>query len=262
MLRDRVNQACRDVTLAFAWGGNLDAIASRYPGGVPRQPVVANPRPSSQFPQDWESDATYRRRIWLSPNALSPHGTEEGYDFYSLTALASDATLRDASATTREGTGEVNITIIAGGTPVIASQTGLAGEVKLNTTLNWEPRPTEDQLLAARLYVLAKNRKALTDMVSIAGPRVVDTKYSIRVWAFPGPDPAGLLANLNAALLALIEKQRWLGYDHTLMAINAAIGQNGVYNAIIDQPAADLLAAPGDIVRVTAVELTYEGRGE
>ena len=34
--RDRVNQAARSVTLAFAVGGDLDAIASRYPGGVPR----------------------------------------------------------------------------------------------------------------------------------------------------------------------------------------------------------------------------------
>src|ERR1700733_9805907 len=38
LLRDRVNQACRAVTAAYAVGGNLDAIASRYPGGMPRLP--------------------------------------------------------------------------------------------------------------------------------------------------------------------------------------------------------------------------------
>ncbi len=36
MLRDRVNQAARAVTLAFAVGTDLDAIGSRYPGGMPR----------------------------------------------------------------------------------------------------------------------------------------------------------------------------------------------------------------------------------
>src|ERR1017187_6631762 len=36
LVRDRVNQAARAVTLAYAVGGDLDAIASRYPGGVPR----------------------------------------------------------------------------------------------------------------------------------------------------------------------------------------------------------------------------------
>src|SRR4249919_257616 len=34
LLRDRVDQAARAVMLAFSFGSNLDAIASRYPGGV------------------------------------------------------------------------------------------------------------------------------------------------------------------------------------------------------------------------------------
>jgi phage-related baseplate assembly protein len=34
MLRDRVNQAARAVTPAFASGSDLDAIATRYPGGA------------------------------------------------------------------------------------------------------------------------------------------------------------------------------------------------------------------------------------
>ena len=41
LLRDRVNQAARGVTCSIWHGSNLDAIASRYPGGVPRQSVRA-----------------------------------------------------------------------------------------------------------------------------------------------------------------------------------------------------------------------------
>ena len=78
LLRDRVNQACRGVTLAFGHGADLDAIASRYPGGVPRQ--------------ENEGDVRYRRRVWSSPNPLSSHGTAEAYEFWGLTALP---TLRD-----------------------------------------------------------------------------------------------------------------------------------------------------------------------
>ena len=81
LLRDRVNQAARSITLAYAIGTDLDAIASRYPGGVPRLPS--------------ESDDRYRRRIWLSPNTLSPHGTAEAYEFWALTALPA---LRDVTA--------------------------------------------------------------------------------------------------------------------------------------------------------------------
>ena len=58
LIRDRINQAARSITLAYAIGTDLDAIASRYPGGVPRL--------------EGESDDRYRRRIWLSPNTLSP----------------------------------------------------------------------------------------------------------------------------------------------------------------------------------------------
>ena len=96
MLRDRVNQAARAVTLAFAVGADLDAIASRYPGGVPRLLD--------------ERDEHYKRRVWHSPNVLSPHGTAESYVFWALTA---DPTLHDASATTTEGTGKVYITLMA-----------------------------------------------------------------------------------------------------------------------------------------------------
>jgi hypothetical protein len=107
MERDRVNQAARDVTLAFGWGGNLDGIASRYPSGVPRLPVVSEPRPFEQFPQDWESDDRYRQRIWLAPNLFSPHGTAEAYEFFALTA---DATMHDARATSDEGIRRVRAT--------------------------------------------------------------------------------------------------------------------------------------------------------
>jgi phage-related baseplate assembly protein len=80
LLRDRVNQAARSLTLANAVGTDLDAIASRYPGGVPRL--------------DGESDTRYRQRVWLSPNPLSPHGTAEAYQFWALSALP---TVRDVT---------------------------------------------------------------------------------------------------------------------------------------------------------------------
>ena len=124
LLRDRVNQAARSVTLAFAVGGDLDAIASRYPGGVPRlRDEQGNPD---------EDDERYRRRIWLSPATLSPHGTEEAYVFWALSA---DRTLHDASATTVEGTGRVKIAIMAIGRRPAADASAIAGGARLR------PRP-------------------------------------------------------------------------------------------------------------------------
>ena len=94
-LRNRVNQAVRDVTLAFAYGRNLEGIASRYPGGVPRL--------------EGETDTAYRRRVWLSPNIFTPHGVAEAYIFWALT---SNIAYRDASALTKPASGHIFIPVL------------------------------------------------------------------------------------------------------------------------------------------------------
>ena len=222
LLRNRVNQAARAVTLAFAIGTDLDAIASRYPGGCPR---LAG-----------EFDDRYRLRIWLSPNTLSRNGSEEAYVFWALTA---DPTLRDASAVTVEGTGEITITIMAEGD---------------------DPRPTQAQIIAVRTYILDQARKGLTDVIRVAGPIVTETDYVARVWLYPGPDSTSLMTSLNSAVAALIERQRWLGYDNTLLALSAVLGTNGVQNAKIDQPTADVVVDKRGFVKVNSVNLQYVGR--
>lgn len=223
LLRDRVNAAAKSVTLAYATGGDLDAIASRYPGGVPRL--------------EGESDERYRRRIWLSSATLSHHGIEEAYVFWALTA---DPTLKDATATTIEGTGHVYITCMASGP---------------------DPRPTAAQLQAVQAYIYDYGRKALTDIVSVLPPRVIETKIILDVWLFPGPDAKVAMAALRASLEALIERQSWIGVDLTRMSIAQAAGNvTGVQDVRILEPATNLLADQRSLIRVTDIELTLRGR--
>jgi phage-related baseplate assembly protein len=223
--RDRVNQAARSVTLAFAVGGDLDAIASRYPGGVPRLPD--------------EDDERYRRRIWLSPATLSPHGTEEAYVFWALSA---DRTLHDASATTVEGTGRVKIAVM--GSPA-------------------NPLPTQAQLLAVRAVVHAHSRKALTDIVSVVGPEVVETRYELDVWLFPGADAQTTFATLRRNLEDLVKRQAWLGFNHTRMAIGGAAERvSGVSDIRIVEPAGTVDVDLTGCVQVTDIVLNRRGRRE
>lgn len=225
MQRDRVNQAARNCTLAFSYGGNIDAIASRYPGGVPRLPG--------------EDDERYRRRIWLSVGTLSPHGDEEAYVFWPLTA---DPTLHDASATTIEGSGVVDVTIMASGE---------------------NPRPTQLQLLNVRAYIHDHARKSLTDTVHVLAPRVLETRYALDVFLFPGPDAVITMMNLRRNLEALVEKQYWLGFDHTRMAIATAAGNTtGVQNVHIREPEQSISADLRSVVKVTEIELRLRGRRE
>jgi phage-related baseplate assembly protein len=262
MLRDRVNQAARAVMLAFSFGTNLDGIASRYPGGVPRQPG--------------ESDDNYRRRIWLSPNILGPHGTTESYAFYALSALGANV-LRDAAAFTTRGTGIVTIPILVNIPTLALSEqqvlfivqkqikTGLIDPLKVSFEINPGPPPipTNDQILEVYKYIIADTRKGLTDEIVIARPKVYQTRYDISLKTFPGYDLAGVLTNVVTGLMQLVEKQRWLGYDHTIMNIDGVLTDaGGVYNRVIKQPQGDVVVGQDSVVWVTHIDITWTGVGE
>jgi len=229
LVRDRVNQAARNITLAFGSDTDLDAIASRYPGGVPRLPG--------------ETDDRYRRRIWLAPNALGPHGTAEAYQFWALSAM--EGLLRDASAIRKvQGVGSDYDPLIL----VTALMEDRAN-----------PKPTTAQLLAIRRYIQDEARQGLTDVISVQAPKIRETDYRLRVWFYPGPDVPKLMDSIRTALAALVEAQYWLGQDHTLMAIHAAAALPGVHNAVILEPTADILVEPDWIVKVNNIVLEYAG---
>lgn len=241
LLRDRVNQAAKGVTLAYAAGSDLDAIASRYPGGMPR---ITN-----------ESDDNYRMRIWLSPNTLSPHGTYEAYVFWALTgARMSGLPLRDATAVAKRGTANIIITIMADGTPVTANTE------KDGVTAPPSPTPTTVQIDAVRTYVGSSSRKGLTDVISVRSPKIVNTQYRINYWLFPGWDRDLIEPALYDAIAKLIEKQRWLGYSHTIDSIDAALKTSGVYKIHVVEPVVDVEIDQHEVITVDSVSIDYMGR--
>jgi phage-related baseplate assembly protein len=226
LIRDRVNQAARSVTLAYAIGTDLDAIASRYPGGVPRL--------------DGESDDRYRRRIWLSPNTLSPHGTAEAYEFWALTALPS---LRDVTAI-RAVMHDYYPTILI---------------TCLKEPPN-EPKPTDEELVFVRAYIQSLSRQGLTDVISINPPKVREIEYNISVWLYPGTAQEQTLTKIRDNLAKLLDSQYWLGHDHSHTAIHAACNFTGVHHVDIIEPAHDVFVALDWVVRVTKLTVTYAGR--
>jgi len=240
MLRDRVNQAARSVTLAFAVGSDLDAIASRYPGGVPRLPS--------------ESDDRYRQRVWLSPNPLTAHGMGDSYSFWALTAL--NGALRDATATTIPGQPNVTITVMLDGPPVTTVRTG--GVLQVGPFPN--PTPSDDQIGQTFLYVNDQTRRGITDVVRVNKPKIVNVDYNIKLTLFRTWDFTIVRETVISALADLIESQRWLGFSHTHMAIDAACDQPGVMNVEIVSPADDVVVADlHSCVRVNSVTVELAG---
>jgi phage-related baseplate assembly protein len=263
LIRDRVNQAARSVMLAFAFGSNLDAIASRYPGGVPRLPG--------------ETDDNYRRRIWLSPNILDAQGTTESYAFYALSALGANV-VRDATAFTTRGTGIVTIPVLLDKPwPAMSEQqitasinkqikTGLIDPLKVSFEImptGGPPIPSPDQILQIYKYIIADTSKGLTEQIVIARPKVTQLRYDISLKTFPGYDTVGVLTNVVVGLMNLIEQQRWLGYDHTIMGIDGVLNNaGGVYNRVIKSPLSDVVVGLDGFVLITGIDLTWTGVGE
>jgi phage-related baseplate assembly protein len=242
MVRDRVNQAARACTLAFAVGGDLDAIGSRYPGGMPRLPG--------------ETDSAYQTRIWLSPNTLTQNGVYESYVFFSLTAAQIAGTpLRDCQVQSTPGLPDVRITIMADGAPVsYDAANGIFSPFP-------SPVPTEAQIVTVMDYVAAvgMGRKGLTDVVTVNGPRIVSVPYIIKVWLYPGWDSVSTMLQLNKALAALIESQRFLGFSHTIAAIEGALKVGGVFNIEVDSPSKDMIIDTNAVIIVPSVSLKFAG---
>lgn len=226
LLRDRVNQAARSVTLAYAIGTDLDAIASRYPGGVPRLPN--------------ESDDRYRRRIWLSPNVLSPHGTAEAYEFWALTALPS---LRDVTAI-RSVQFDYYPTIL----------------ITCLKEPPADPKPTDEELVRVRAYIQSLSRQGLTDVISVNPPKIKEIEYKIAVWFYPGTNADTTMNQIVGNIATLVNDQYWLGHDHSHTAIHAACRMTGVHHVDIEAPEDDVMVPLDWLIKVTNVTVRNAGR--
>lgn len=277
LVRDRVNQACRAVTLAFAVGSDLDAIASRYPYGVPRlmydtsgNVVSAADIAAGATVALTETDAAYRQRIWLSPNILSlsgpGQGTYESYKFWALSApqFAGQSLLRDASCFTKAGTGNVYIPIMADVFAPVSTLDPITQTV-YTTTFNGNPTPTKPQIEAVYEYITAPDtaRKGLTDVVNVLAPKVANTSIRAKVWLFPGVDKSSTMLAAMQAVNQLVAALRWLGADLTMMSLEGAFAaQTGVYDVEISSPTGDLKVDSGGCINVVSSTLTYMGVAE
>lgn len=241
----RINHAARAVTLAFAVGTDLDAIASRYPGGVPRV--------SSEIYSEGDSlmtrmakDARYRHRIWLSPSTLAAAGTRESYEFFALTALPE---ARDVSATVERTPAEV-----------VAVITLLMDRP--------DPKPTREDILKVFAEIDREDRLPLTDALSVRGPINIDHTYDIDVWLWPWADRAAVMGDeaaqtggtLRESLSKKLEELLYLGSDHARDDIGSACRVLGVHHVNLLTMNTDLIqASPRQFINARLGQLRYRG---
>lgn len=269
MVRDRVNQAARAITLVYAVGSDLDAIASRYPFGVPRKSTttVVNGIETTVY----ESDEEYRTRVWLSPNVLSLNGpgmgTYESYVFWAMSAPqpAGTSDIKHAAALTKRASGVVTIPLITTATfPDPTIQYTPDGRPIASITGIPDPTPSSTQITTVYRYINEEGtaRKGLTDVVNVVKPKVIHTTIDVDVYSFPGIDPLTLMQNIGTSIHDLLIAIRWLGADLTILSLQGALALSGVYRSVIRSPSTDIAGEMDSVVYCTSVRVEYKGTGE
>lgn len=221
-----INDGVRACMIAFATGSDLDHMAAFY--GLTRR-IIAPATGST--PAVMESDAEFRRRALLAPEAFATAGTHGGYVFH---ALASDTRVLNADVWSPEP-GQV---IVA-----VQSREG-------------DGTAPTDLVASVRDHLLRPDIKPLTDMVTVRS--VVNVPYSIaaEVFVLPGPDPVMVKTDAVASIEAMAASRRTPARDVPRSAVYAAASVGPVDKVIIAAPAADIARDYGEVGVCTGIDVT------
>lgn len=232
--RQRQNDACRAVMLAYATGADLDQLGALL--GVTRQQITQGD-PAAGIPATWESDLDLRRRIQLAPEGFSVAGPEGAYIFHALSA---DPDVLDASATS-PGPGEVVVTVLS------RSGSGAPSSALVNAV---QGALNDDRV------------RPMTDHVIVQGAEIVPYTVSAVVYTYAGPDSALVLAESKARLQAYIEEAHRLGRDVPRSGIYSVLHSEGVQRVELTEPATDIIISRTQAAHCTGVHVIHGGIDE
>lgn len=226
LLRARMNDAARSLFLAYAQATDLDGLGANV--GVKR--LVLVPAQGGQ-PALMEDDLRFLRRIQLEAENRSG-GRLTGYVGGILTNFPD---IIDAGAwVDRSNMMEPTVRI------ALMSATG-------------DGTATPDQIEAVQEYVLRKDVRQATDIVSIRSVDVVPVSIDVVLHHKRGPDPAVARASAETALAAMVLGRRSPGRDLPLSAIAAASSVIGVERVSIASPAQDIFLEDWQLAKVTGI---------
>lgn len=236
LLRARINDAAKAVTLAYASGSDLDHIASLF--GVTRLLVTpANPQATPPRPAVYESDDDLRRRVQLAFEGFSTAGPDGAYLFHALSA---DGQVLDASVDS-PAPGEVVISVL--------SRTG-------------DGTASPALIATVQAALSAEDVRPLTDHVVVLGAQIVPYVVSATLTLYPGPDAAVVLADARARLASHVAEHHRLGRDITRAGLIAALCTAGVQNVLLESPADDIVITLRQAAWCTSTDIRIGGVDE
>ncbi|WP_374248069.1 baseplate J/gp47 family protein [Thermomonas sp.] len=236
ILRQRVNEAAKAVTLAYAAGTDLDHLAANV--NVARLLITpANPDALPPLAAVYETDADLRRRVQLAFEGLSTAGPVGAYLFH---ALGAHGDVLDAS--------------VESPTPgvVVVAVLSRVGDGTASPAL----------LDAVGAALNAEDVRPLTDLVQVQSASIVPYAVDAALTLYPGPDAAVVLADAQARLAAYTASNHRLGRDITRAGLIAALCTAGVQNVALATPITDIPITPAQAPWCTAATVAIGGYGE
>ncbi|SON55532.1 baseplate assembly protein [Hartmannibacter diazotrophicus] len=261
LVDQRINEAMSALSLATATGAALDHIAATY-YGISRQSTT-----DGDGLVTFESDARFRARIALAPEAFSTAGPEGAYDFHALeldglpdlsdVATYSEedgATYSDAVLFADAYSRGQRTTAFAGranGDPVLAPEV-------LLVVLPGTDYGAADQALIDRVYdaVTSEEVRPIGDNVRIEAAEVVDYTVEMTVAYAAGADPAPMIAEVEAKIAAYAAKRRRVGFTAERLGLGGCGYVSGVEAVTLTSPAADVGGGSKQAPNCTAITVT------
>ncbi|HEV2682649.1 MAG TPA: baseplate J/gp47 family protein [Rhodanobacter sp.] len=234
ILRQRVNDAAKNVLLAYATKAFLDNLAAFY--GVTRLTIDPGD-PDHAIAPTMESDDDMRRRCAIAPSGYSTAGPDDAYIFHALSASGSVLDAKPTSPTPGA---------------VVVSVLSRTGDGTADTAL----------LATVNAALSAQTVRPLTDHVTVQSAAIVPFAIAGTRYTFGGPDSGLVLAESDRRLAAYLADARRLDRDIPLSALYAALHCDGIQRIVLTSPAADIAISDTQAAHCTSIALAYGGIDE
>ncbi len=267
IIRQRVNEACKGVMLAYAKGADLDQLGATF--GVVRLLLFA-PDEDNNIEPVYEDDSDYRRRIQLSSEGYSSAGPEGAYVFYSLSA---DPNVKDATAQSPTFVKpfidqSVKDQLPAGAMVLVVNDDvaltdPMPGDVVITVLSRTGSGVASNELQSKVSDTLsADDMRPITDRVRVRSAEVIEYDIDATVYTYAGPDSELVIKNANDQLQVYVDSNHQLGRDITLSGVYAALHQAGVMKVILNNFEQDIVCDRGQAAYCTGITISHGGVDE
>lgn len=236
ILRQRINEGAKAVTLAYSLDSDLDVMAAN----LNTKRKIIQPALPDEIPpmaEVKEGNDEFRARAQLAFEGLSVAGPRGAYEYHALSA---DPRVADVKAISPAPC-EVIVTVLA-----------RAGDGSAPA----------DLVAVVEKALDDEDTRPVGDLVTVQSASIVPYTINATLYFYPGPEAEPIRAAAEASLQTFISKQRRIGRDIRRSAIYAALHVEGIQRVELSLPAYDIVISSSQAGHCTGYTLAMGGADE